>query len=386
MTELENRAKNFLIALAEGERDLEAARAALCRCYNFVPGDVFSRVNRDNSHGIEIGEIINFLKDNGVTDLDVAEVTHLVDYYDTLEKERNQVLTNDEWKSILLPCEDNSLREQVLAREAREWKDIGRLPADIEGQVTDIIVKEVDLMRKLEALKRILFTVEEGKVFSTEELFKLIDENKNGEFTMEELSGFLKKAGYDATEHECVQIIRRMDTDGSLTISLLEFEKFLKPLNPSPKEVDVTYYNPTSYVPERPYWSYSYRYPYYSRFWDYPYYSRYWDYPYSWRYSPLYRSSYYYDRYWDRPYYYDRYRYYGSYSSYDAYLDAKYGTYVAPVRYTYTPTYYEPVYSSPIREKVVTYSSYSPVSTAYTYSSPVRTVYSSSPYRSYYYY
>ena len=54
-----------------------------------------------------------------------------------------------------------------------------------------------------------------------------LDENKNGEFTMEELSGFLKKAGYDATEHECVQIIRRMDTDGSLTINMLEFEKFL---------------------------------------------------------------------------------------------------------------------------------------------------------------
>lgn len=48
-TELETKAKNFLIALAEGERDLEAARAALCRCYNFVPGDVFARVNRDNS-------------------------------------------------------------------------------------------------------------------------------------------------------------------------------------------------------------------------------------------------------------------------------------------------------------------------------------------------
>lgn len=333
--------------------------------------------------------------------MEEAEVRHLVNYYDTLEKDRNQVLTNDEWNSILLPCEDNTLREQVLAREAAPWKDIGRLPSDIEGQVTDILAKEVGLMRKLEALKGLLASVElgEGEAYSNAALFKLIDANTNGEFTMEELSAFLKSAGYDATEHECVQIIRRMDTDGSLTISLLEFEKFLTPLDPAPKEVDVTHYNPSSYVPERPYWSYSHRYPYYSRWWDYPYYSRWWDYPYYsryWdspyyysRYSPYWRSPYYYDRYWDRPYYYDRYRY--GYSSYDAYLDAKYGTYTAPVRYTYTPSYYEPVrtevvYSSPVREKVVTYSSYSPVSTAYTYSSPVRTVYSVSPYRSYYYY
>ena len=110
-TELENKAKNFLIALAEGEKDLEASRAALCRCYNFVPTDVFSRVNRDDSKGIEVFEIMNFLKDNGVTDADVEEIKHLVNYYDTLEKDRNQVLTNDEWNSILLPCEDNSLRE-----------------------------------------------------------------------------------------------------------------------------------------------------------------------------------------------------------------------------------------------------------------------------------
>ena len=110
-TELEIKSKNFLIALAEGEADLEAARTALCRCYNFVPGDVFSRVNRDDTKGIEVMEILNFLKDNNVTDLDQPEIGHLVHYYDTLEKNRNQVLTNDEWNSILLPCEDNALRE-----------------------------------------------------------------------------------------------------------------------------------------------------------------------------------------------------------------------------------------------------------------------------------
>lgn len=41
---------------------------------------------------------------------------------------------------------------------------------------------------------------------------------------MDELANFLKRSGYDATEHECVQIIRRMDTDGSLTVSMLEFD------------------------------------------------------------------------------------------------------------------------------------------------------------------
>mgnify|MGYP001421698068 CR=1 FL=1 len=72
-----NAAKNLLVAVAEGERDLEASRAALCRSYNFVPTEAFSRINRDNSKGIDIVELINFLKDNNVTDIDDAEVAHV---------------------------------------------------------------------------------------------------------------------------------------------------------------------------------------------------------------------------------------------------------------------------------------------------------------------
>jgi hypothetical protein len=180
ITDTNRKAKNFFIALAEGERELEAARAALCRSYTFVPADAFSRINRDDSAGIDVVEILNFLKDNNMTDIEGSEIAHLVRYYDTLEKERNEVLTIDEWNSIILPCEDNQLREQVIAREAKEWKDVGRLPADVEGQICDILIKEVGLIRKLEALKKALNTVgEKEKAFSTTDLFASIDGNKN---------------------------------------------------------------------------------------------------------------------------------------------------------------------------------------------------------------
>jgi Ca2+-binding EF-hand superfamily protein len=56
---------------------------------------------------------------------------------------------------------------------------------------------------------------------------------------MDELSEFLKKNGYDATPDEIVAIIRRLDTDGSQTITLIEFSKYLKLLNPAPQQVDV---------------------------------------------------------------------------------------------------------------------------------------------------
>jgi hypothetical protein len=155
------------------------------------------------------------------------------------------ILSIDEWNSIVLLCEDNTLREQVLAREAAQWKDIGRLPADLEAQIAGILIKEVQLIRKVEALKKVVLSVQiNGKAVSVEDLFKSIDGNANGEFTMDELAEFLKASGYDATPEEIVAIIRRLDTDGSQTISLLEFTKYMQPLNPAPQDVDVSNYNP----------------------------------------------------------------------------------------------------------------------------------------------
>lgn len=207
------------------------------------------------------------MKDSNVTGIELNEIAHLVRYYDTQGKD--QILTPDEWNSVVLPCEDNDLRERVLARPAKEWKDVGRIPSDIEGQVCDIIIKEIHLIRKLEALKKSLFAeVEEKKVFSTTDLFKSIDANNNGVFNLEELGAFLKEAGYDATEFECAAIIRRIDTDGSMDITLQEFNDFMMVKNPAPQDVDVSGYNPTTYVPLAD--------PLYKRSWlGYPYRSSY---------------------------------------------------------------------------------------------------------------
>ena len=51
---LENKAKIFLIALADGRKEIEVTKAALCRYKSFVPGDLFSRVDRDNNQVIEV--------------------------------------------------------------------------------------------------------------------------------------------------------------------------------------------------------------------------------------------------------------------------------------------------------------------------------------------
>jgi hypothetical protein len=64
--EAQHRLKNFFVAVADGERDLEAARCRLCSIPDFAPRAAFSRVDRDCSGSVTNIEMTNFLRDNGI--------------------------------------------------------------------------------------------------------------------------------------------------------------------------------------------------------------------------------------------------------------------------------------------------------------------------------
>ena len=71
--EAQRRLKNFFAAVADGERDLEAARCRLCNIPDFAPRAAFSRVDRDCSATVSNGEICNFLRDNGIHHVSESE-------------------------------------------------------------------------------------------------------------------------------------------------------------------------------------------------------------------------------------------------------------------------------------------------------------------------
>jgi len=57
---------------------------------------------------------------------------------------------------MVLPCEDNYLRNTTLDRFSRIIGRFEYLPRDIERAVVTVIEKEVALARRLESLKSIL--------------------------------------------------------------------------------------------------------------------------------------------------------------------------------------------------------------------------------------
>jgi len=79
----ERRLRNLLVAVGEGERDLEAARTRLCAIPDFSLHAAFERVDRDASASITSFELINFFRDNGVLHVAEGEAFELVKFFDS---------------------------------------------------------------------------------------------------------------------------------------------------------------------------------------------------------------------------------------------------------------------------------------------------------------
>jgi len=130
---------------------------------------------------------------------------------------------------MLLPCTDNLLRNIALDRPSFRVGRFDSLPYDIERALLDILEKEVDLMRRLDILKREL---ELRYDYSSLAAYRSIDRYNDGRINTFNLGTFLRSVGHYASETELLAIVRRMDTDGDAQLSYSEFAEFIRSSNP----------------------------------------------------------------------------------------------------------------------------------------------------------
>ena len=79
----EERLKALLIAVGDGERDLEAARQRLCAIRDFALHSAFERVDRDATNWVSSKELVDFLRDNAVLHVSDAEAFDLIKFFDS---------------------------------------------------------------------------------------------------------------------------------------------------------------------------------------------------------------------------------------------------------------------------------------------------------------
>jgi len=78
---------------------------------------------------------------------------------------------------MVLPCEDNYLRNRTLDRPSRHVGRYDMLPRDIELAITSVLEKEIDLQRRLEGLKREL---ESSYDYTPYAAFRSVDRYNSG--------------------------------------------------------------------------------------------------------------------------------------------------------------------------------------------------------------
>ena len=124
-----------------------------------------------------------------------------------------------------------------------------RLPSNNEMLMCKIIEQEIDLIRQLEHIKAVL---QREPGFNSFAIFREIDVDGDGQVNKEEVGEFLKEAGYEANESECLAIVRRMDTNGNWHVSYEEFIDFLTILEPAPRPIQRSLYRPRYVAPYQP--------------------------------------------------------------------------------------------------------------------------------------
>jgi len=220
--ESERRLKELLVAVGDGERTLESSRQRLCNIRDFAPHSAFQRFDRDCNAFVSSGEIVTFLRDQRNFGISEGEAFRLVRFFDSDEDGR---LSFQDFLQMLLPCTDNLLRNISLDRHSTRVGRFESLPYDIERALLDIIEKEVDLMRRLDTLKREL---ESRFDFSAMAAYRSIDRYNDGRINTFNLGTFLRSVGHYASETELLAIVRRIDTDGDANLSYAEFAEFTR--------------------------------------------------------------------------------------------------------------------------------------------------------------
>jgi hypothetical protein len=132
---------------------------------------------------------------------------------------------------MVLPCEDNVLRNVCLDRANVRVGRFDRLPVDIEQCATAVIEGELALARTQDVLRHDL---EVRYDYSLGAAFRSIDRHHQGRVDTHNLGAFLRSVGHFAGEHELLAIVRRMDTDGNCSLSFSEFSDFMAAGVPAP--------------------------------------------------------------------------------------------------------------------------------------------------------
>lgn len=217
----ERKLLNLFEVIRDEEIRAETLRQRLAMDPQFAPSAAFQRVDRDQDGRVNCFELKDFLHDQREYHITENDCYNLLKFYD-LDKDSR--LTAVEFQQMLLPCEDNLLRQRSQARFAYRVGRFERLPLDLEQKLNSVLCHEVSMLKRLAHAKNELV---HSFDFSTFAAYKSVDRWNDGAITIDNLKWFFRLNQKYITDKEALSIIRRVETDGDGKISYFEFSDFI---------------------------------------------------------------------------------------------------------------------------------------------------------------
>jgi Ca2+-binding EF-hand superfamily protein len=219
----------YFITVLEGDLEIEKFRQQLASNKNFIPNLLFKSVDIDNKNFLSLNDFRTLLNDKSINFSD----THLRKFIHNYDRDRDFAINYHELLNIVLPRQNDDLRNAVLDREGQiknyeeNQPGMQNIHSEVEDAFVKILLKEMSLV---ENLAKIAEEMRNSKDFTSYEAFLAVDAKNQRYITESCIFNFLRKNGYNISEDEAKEILFKLDTDGDEKISYDEFQEIFFPI------------------------------------------------------------------------------------------------------------------------------------------------------------
>ena len=181
---------------------------------------LFNALDKDNKHFLSLKDLIMYLQDNCIS----YEEESLRRFIHNFDKDNDFALDYNEFKNIILPSSNHSLRNETEQRYTNEDNININTDTAYQGFIP-IIKKELELVR---ALAGVADELKNSKDFTTYEAFVSIV-NNDKYITAINLAMYLKNNGIEIEDSLISTLMHRIDSDDDGQISYDEFQEIFFP-------------------------------------------------------------------------------------------------------------------------------------------------------------
>lgn len=132
--------KDLLMMYINIEEKIEVLRQFLCSNETFDLYSAFNRIDRSGDGFITPMKMVNFMRDNGATNVSESQCYFMLKYFDS---DLDGKIHFPDFMQIVLPCTNMKMRSEVSQRMAMDCAPDAYLRLDVEQDMVRLFKMEI---------------------------------------------------------------------------------------------------------------------------------------------------------------------------------------------------------------------------------------------------